>query len=484
MGSALRRGAFLACATLLLVSTIAPTRAAEVDATGAWMRPVDGPLVRPFQEPTSVYGAGHRGADLAAPPGTSVRAANDGEITFAGSVAGTLHVTVTHAGGLRTSYSFLQSVSVRTGAHVTRGDVLGTTGGANDDHDGNVLHLGLRLGEQYLDPMVLFRPVDLARAVHLAPVDPPNEQPWTAADERRELSLSLRLPTPGHAAAAPADDHGCGDSIPIVGGVVSAGCDVGAWVGDRAGRALDVGLDTVHAFTGIATSTLDTIARAARGHPRRVAQVARRDRSRNGAHAHRHDGTRPGRDGPTLRAHGHRGVQHRRARRERRGWVDAPCDGRRWDHQLRRSRRPRSHRRPRRDQVGLPTRRRRSAVVLLRPRRGRLSRRRHLWSDRRRRRAAPRSTRGHAARPTRSRGRPHRALAGRRGGRRVPHPVLQGIRPDPAPARHGGHDLVAARGRSARDRQATRSVPHRWARTRSRPLATRRRRYLRPTVLP
>ena len=56
------------------------------------------------------------------------------EVTFAGAVAGTLHVTLAHGGGLRTSYSFLQSVAVRDGQDVARGDVVGTSGGANDDH--------------------------------------------------------------------------------------------------------------------------------------------------------------------------------------------------------------------------------------------------------------------------------------------------------------------------------------------------------------
>ncbi len=93
------------------------------------MRPVDGAVVHPFEEPASIYAAGHRGADLAAAPGTPVRAANDGVVSFAGEVAGTLHVTVAHAGGLRTSYSFLSAVSVRTGQTVARGDVLGATGG-------------------------------------------------------------------------------------------------------------------------------------------------------------------------------------------------------------------------------------------------------------------------------------------------------------------------------------------------------------------
>ena len=57
--------------------------------TGRPRRPgwFDGAVVRPFEEPASVYGAGHRGADLAAAPGTPVRAANDGVVSFADILA-------------------------------------------------------------------------------------------------------------------------------------------------------------------------------------------------------------------------------------------------------------------------------------------------------------------------------------------------------------------------------------------------------------
>src|SRR5215207_10969035 len=122
--------------TVAVVVTARPAHAADADAPrltdgAGWLRPVDGAVVHPFEEPVSAYGAGHRGADLAAAPGTPVRAANDGVVSFAGTVAGTLHVTVAHAGGLRTSYSFLAGASVRTGQTVSRGDVLGATGGTN-----------------------------------------------------------------------------------------------------------------------------------------------------------------------------------------------------------------------------------------------------------------------------------------------------------------------------------------------------------------
>jgi hypothetical protein len=248
--------------TLVVVTLGVPAasaRAAETDS--AWQRPVAGALVHAFEEPPSVYGPGHRGADFAADDGTPVAAANDGTVSFAGAVAGTLHVTVVHPGGLRTSYSFLASVTVREGQAVRRGDVLGTTGGAGPDHDGTVLHLGLRVGERYVDPMVLFRPVDLSKLVHLVPTDAPDESSWTPAAEARELRLSLHLPLPGTAGgSSPEDgDGGCGDGIPIVGAVVSAGCDVAAWVGDRAGDGLDAGLAALDRVTGIADATIASL---------------------------------------------------------------------------------------------------------------------------------------------------------------------------------------------------------------------------------
>src|SRR5262249_51616395 len=116
-------------------------------AAGVWLRPVDGAVARPFVEPPGPYGPGHPGVDLAVARSTPVRASGDGVVTFAGPVAGSLHVVVAHDGGLRTSYSFLASVAVHAGQNVRRGDVLGGAGGTGEEHDGSVLHFGLRVGD-------------------------------------------------------------------------------------------------------------------------------------------------------------------------------------------------------------------------------------------------------------------------------------------------------------------------------------------------
>jgi hypothetical protein len=227
--------------------------AAHADDSPSWLRPVDGAVVAPFREPTSVYGAGHRGADLAAASETPVRAANDGVVSFAGDVAGTLHVVVAHDGDLRTSYSFLASVAVRIGQVVARGDVLGATGGTGEAHDGAVLHFGLRVGDRYVDPMLLFRPADLTKVVHLVPARDPDDGAWTPAAERVELQASLHLPVPAAAVDASDGDggDGCGDDVPLVGGLVSEACTVASWVGDRVGEALDAGLAALQALTGV-----------------------------------------------------------------------------------------------------------------------------------------------------------------------------------------------------------------------------------------
>ena len=264
MASRFLSSAFLSSAlAVALVFASLPASAAEsASPPTVWLRPVDGRVVEPFGAPANPYGPGHRGVDFAAPPGTPVRAANAGVVSFAGHVANTLHVVVAHDGDLRTSYSFLASAAVSTGQAVARGEIVGTTGGVGADHDGTVLHLGLRIGDRYIDPLQLFAPADLTKLVRLVPADEPHEQPWTTAAEGSELQASLRLPIAGNAPDSgipTGDDGGCGDGVPLVGGVISSACAVAEWIGDRGGEALDAGLDFIDAVTDVADDVLDRI---------------------------------------------------------------------------------------------------------------------------------------------------------------------------------------------------------------------------------
>jgi murein DD-endopeptidase MepM/ murein hydrolase activator NlpD len=110
--------------------------------------PVTGPVIAPFA-PVGQF-AGHWGIDLAATPGTVVRAPADGRVTFAGSVAGMRTVTVDVGAGILVSVSYLQEMSVTEGTVIRLGEVLGRSGWA---HGRPGLHLSVRQDGRYVDPM-------------------------------------------------------------------------------------------------------------------------------------------------------------------------------------------------------------------------------------------------------------------------------------------------------------------------------------------
>lgn len=255
-----RRALLLGAAVTTLVVCASPLPAAADTAgtsTPEWTRPVDGAVVQPFDAPASPYAAGHRGVDFAAAPGTPVRATGDGVVTFAGAVADTLHVVVAHGSDLRTSYSFLTRVDVRVGQHVARGFVVGLAGSVGPGHPVGELHFGLRIGERYVDPMVLFAPLDLTKLVHLVPADPPDgESGPSVDDERRALRADLQVSV----AQPPGDGGGMGGALDgafdgafdVAGDLASGAADTvisglsaAAAAGNEAARALQRTLSTV-----------------------------------------------------------------------------------------------------------------------------------------------------------------------------------------------------------------------------------------------
>jgi hypothetical protein len=252
MGRRRRRPGVASALAVALVSLVAlvaivTTALPAAGASSEWQMPVDGTVVRPFAEPSSAYAPGHRGADFGVPAGTAVHAAGAGTVSFAGDVAGALHVVVAHRNGLRTSYSFLADVMVTVGDSVTAGTVVGHSGGADPDsgHGPDTFHFGLRIGERYVDPLLLFETRDLTELVRLVPVAPigPNGS-WehAAVDEPAVLELGV-----GHELAPPAsnDDGGCGIDVPVFGGAVDAVCDGIDWAAGATVDALRVGLDVL-----------------------------------------------------------------------------------------------------------------------------------------------------------------------------------------------------------------------------------------------
>lgn len=161
----------LVLALALLVLPISGGQVARADPTGfapppaGWEHhpstavryepPGDGPVRRRFEPPLARYGAGHRGVDLEVAVGAPVRAAANGTVVFAGSVAGTTWLSIAHADGITTSYGPVAQVTVGRGDEVARGEPIGrlASGGHGDGDIG--LHWGARRGPTYIDPLSL-----------------------------------------------------------------------------------------------------------------------------------------------------------------------------------------------------------------------------------------------------------------------------------------------------------------------------------------
>ncbi|HEU0240093.1 MAG TPA: peptidoglycan DD-metalloendopeptidase family protein [Micromonosporaceae bacterium] len=113
-------------------------------------------VLRPFEPPPKPWLPGHRGVDLAAAAGAPVYAAGPGTVSFAGKVAGVPVVSITHAGGLRTTYEPVVA-TVRAGDRVAAGTPIGavSTWPSHCPSGTSCLHWGLIRGQEYLDPLSL-----------------------------------------------------------------------------------------------------------------------------------------------------------------------------------------------------------------------------------------------------------------------------------------------------------------------------------------
>lgn len=162
-------------------------QAPEAPSAIVHVPPVDAPVVDPFRAPPGPYGPGNRGLEYDTEPGDPVRASASGTVVFAGPVAGALHVTVRHADGVRTSYSFLARSHVVLGQRVDQGEPVGEAG--------DRLHFGARLADAYFDPALLFG--SGAVDVELVPFEiPPGSSPEAEIRALRQIAFDGGLGLP------------------------------------------------------------------------------------------------------------------------------------------------------------------------------------------------------------------------------------------------------------------------------------------------
>lgn len=121
----------------------------------------DAQVIRAADIPDAVWKPGHRGVDLQASPGQVIVASRGGVVAFAGAVAGTPVVSISHSDGIRTTYEPVLA-RVRAGQKVRRGEAIGVLADATALPDYARSSPGLSWGAKlegkrrvYIDPMTL-----------------------------------------------------------------------------------------------------------------------------------------------------------------------------------------------------------------------------------------------------------------------------------------------------------------------------------------
>lgn len=112
-------------------------------AQARFLRPVDGAVQRGFGA------GGNEGIDFAAPPGTTVRAAGDGDVALISkSVGDSVILLVRHDDNLYTVYSNVTGPKVEKGQRVARGEPLAQVVPGEPGH----MHFEVRRGTEATDP--------------------------------------------------------------------------------------------------------------------------------------------------------------------------------------------------------------------------------------------------------------------------------------------------------------------------------------------
>ena len=126
-------------------------------SAGKFFWPVNGKVISPFGPKDG--GQHNDGINIAAPLGTPVKAAENGVVVYAGNELrgfGNL-LLIRHADGWVSAYAHCDTLLVKRGAQVKRGQVIARVG-QTGNVDSPQLHFELRKGAQAVDPMTELAP--------------------------------------------------------------------------------------------------------------------------------------------------------------------------------------------------------------------------------------------------------------------------------------------------------------------------------------
>jgi len=124
-------------------------------APGMLSWPVSGTITSPFGYRNNPFGGGmefHQGLDIAAPMGTTVKAAAGGTVISAGWYGGYgNYILIDHGGGMATGYGHLSQIFVSSGQQVGKEQPIGAVGSTGMS-TGPHLHFEVRINGKPTDP--------------------------------------------------------------------------------------------------------------------------------------------------------------------------------------------------------------------------------------------------------------------------------------------------------------------------------------------
>lgn len=121
-------------------TTSSTTKVASLNGVKLTVTPVSGTITSRFGSRESIRSNGHTGLDIAAPKGTSIKAAASGTVTFSGYSGGYGNlVKISHGDGIVTYYGHCSKLYVSKGDKVSAGDVIAAVGSTGNS-TGNHLH--------------------------------------------------------------------------------------------------------------------------------------------------------------------------------------------------------------------------------------------------------------------------------------------------------------------------------------------------------
>lgn len=127
---------------------------AEATCNGVYLsvKPVSGNITSRYGAVESVRNHTHKGLDIAAPAGTTIKTAANGIVSFAGWMSGYGNlVIIDHDNGVQTYYGHCSKVYVSEGQSVIAGDKIAAVGSTGDS-TGNHLHFEIRVNGKQINP--------------------------------------------------------------------------------------------------------------------------------------------------------------------------------------------------------------------------------------------------------------------------------------------------------------------------------------------